>query len=1166
MKKNRIVPWQLEYDCLKIFRIMKISLLMFILCGLSVSAASYSQEKQVTISVKDATLLDIFDKIEKTTDFGFLINDDQIDLSKKYSLNVKDGNITELLNQLLDKKEYKYSIIENNVVITKLSARTAGKDNRMVQQQLVIKGLVTDKTGEPLPGVNVYEKSKPQNGVITGINGTYTINVDSPDDVLMFSYIGFETQSINVAGRSSINITLVEEATGLDEVVVVGYGTQKKVNLTGSVAQVNSEVLENRPVKDVGAALKGVMPGLNIETNSGAPDATASFNIRGFTGLNKKASPLILVDGVEQDINQINPEDVASVSILKDAAASAIYGSRAPYGVILITTKKGKEGKMQINVSSNVSFSDIVGIPESLNSLDFANSFNEAYRNGRNPNRFDDETIQRIKDYQAGKITTTNVILDPSNPNSQWGVWWMANANVDWMKESFKTAVNQKHTVSFSGGLEGGKLNYYASMGYSGNNGQLAQGTVDKYARYNTVLKLDSKVNDWLGLSLNTRYSRREADRPNSAHGESWQFDRVLRMWPSLPLKNPDGNIPFMSPFLDMLGQGNYIQKSDDIWVTGGIELTPLKGLTIKGNYSWNTHARDRFNPLYTVIQLTDWTDPETNQSYYHERVQRNGTNSISKIFNHDSYHQAEMYANYEYTLANHNFGITGGYQQELKNYSSISGSKTNLITEDIPSFSTAIGENPSLGDALSHWSTRGYFARITYNYNGIYLVEFNGRYDGSSRFPEATRDEFFPSVSVGYNIAKENFWNIDQINLFKLRGSYGELGDQNVSNYLYLPSMDFVTKTGNVLGGSRVNEIRMPGLVSPNITWEKPRVIDLGFDIAALDNRLSITYDWYQRTTYDQLGPAETLPETLGASVPRTNNAVTETRGWDMSVTWRNQFQVAGKPFSYDATVTVSDYIGYVVDYDNETGAYSGNWTPGEVFGDIYGYKVDKVAQSSGDYTNGPSHHRINSNHWYPGDLVYQDLDGDGKIDGGATGHNWYSKGDLTVIGNSSPRYIYGIMLGADWNGFDIRMNFEGVGKRDVMRTGALFQGMQNGSIWNSTLHKHSSDYWTPDNRDAFYTRPYIYGPGSEKNYINNDRFLSNGAYLRFSTLSLGYTFSNRVTELLSMQKLKLYATVENVGLLINKSHTKLDPIFLNNSYTYPPQRTISLGANITF
>ncbi|TKG97411.1 SusC/RagA family TonB-linked outer membrane protein [Puteibacter caeruleilacunae] len=1167
MKKNEFTDDLCRGRLHVILRVMKLTTI-FILFGLiSVAANTYSQSAKLSLKMKNVTLSQVFDQIEKQSEFNIFYKKGVIDETQKISMDFKDLSIEEVLKRLLDEKSINYMVIDRDIVLTKAKMIASNQEKK-------ISGTVTDSDGEPLPGVSVVVEGTTV-GITTDFDGKYSLNLPANASKVLFSFVGMKTQTVEVGSQSVINIVMVEDAIGMEEVVVVAYGTMKKENLTGAVDQVSSVELESRPIKDVGQGLKGIIPNLNITESSGAPNASASFNIRGFTGFDSNqnpssGSPLILIDGVAQDINQINPEDVASISVLKDAASAAIYGSRAPHGVILVTTKSGKQGKMNISIASNVSFSEVVGLPDGVTSVEFAQAWNDAFLNARKGLYYSDETIQKMQEYIDGK-RTDGAAIDPGA--GRWGAYGdFQYGNTDWQKEAYRDwQVNQKHTISFSGGMKDNKLNYYASLGWSQNQGIMHKMLTDKYDRYNTTLKLTSQINEWLSLSLNNRYSRRVTNRPgynpyNAANpGSDYYFTEFVggRTWPVVPFYNPDGNMVYSNPVFRALAGGNYKDYIDDFWTTAAADLTPIKGLKIHGAYTWNIHSRDFTKVNKSITPITDWVD-ENGKHWYHEWKYAQHPNSVVQRFYKDTYHQIDLFATYDFNIENHNFSILAGYNEEEKKYKQLYALKKELITEDVGSISTAIGESPTVDDAMSEWATRGYFGRIKYNYKEKYLVEVNGRYDASSRFPENTRWDFFPSVSVGYNVAKEDFWNIDQVSTFKVRGSWGKLGNQNVSNYPYLPTMGITAKTGNVIGGSRVPAVRMPGLVSTDITWEKPSTIDVGFDLSAFNSRLNITYDWYQRRIADMIGKAEQLPTVLGTSAPKRNDAEAETRGWELSVGWKDQADLAGSPLNWSARVVVSDYIGYMTKYENKTVSWSGTWTKGERFGDIYGYEVEKVAQSSSDFTNAPSHHRLHSDYWFPGDLVYKDLDGNGMVDGGTSA--WYNHGDLKVLGNTSPRYTYGITLSADWKGFDVRTNFEGVGKQDRWFSGLYYQGI-SGSMWSSTVMKHSMDYWRADNTDAFFPRPYM-SSESGKKYKTNSRHITNAAYLRFKTLQLGYNIPKRTLKRIGLSKLRLYTTIENVGMIINKSHVKIDPLLIlnGNGRTYPPQRTFSFGVNLTF
>ncbi|MEG1008063.1 MAG: TonB-dependent receptor, partial [Bacteroides sp.] len=1015
---------------------------------------------------------------------------------------------------------------------------------------------VKDAAGETIIGANVMVKGT-NNGTITDMDGHFTLNA-SPTDVLVVTYMGYQQQEISLNGKTFVNIMMQEDAKALDEVVVVAYGTQKKVNLTAAVETVNSKVLENRPVKSTAQMLEGVVPNLNISTRSGAPDASSSLNIRGFTGMNNDGAvsggPLVLIDGVAQSLDMINPNDVESISVLKDAAASAIYGSRAPYGVILVTTKSGEKGKkVSINYSGTYQINQPTMLPHSANSVDFARSMNGAFQNSLKEAFFPKETIQRMQDYIDGKITDNNKIM----PNGRWGEHTDANANTDYLGYAFKDfSQNTTHDISLSGGTA--KSSYYAGLGYSFREG-IYNTDQDKYDRYSAILKLDSEITNWLSVSFNSRYVRQETTRPNYINAENSSksdesFWKSLGYFPNIPIKNPDGSYHRLSamPMLDGAG-GKFANIVDDYWFTGGVKVNPIKDLTIKGNFSWNMQSA-----------LMDTNTMQFNITQPNGEVMRSARSAnVDKIYkkaSRSNYYTMDLTADYHKAFGKHDFTVLGGLQLEYKQNHNIIGSTTGLYTQEIPSLNVSWGDNLMSKDEINHWASMGYFFRASYNYDSRYLLDVNGRYDAASKYPADSRWAFFPSVSAGWNIAREKFWTIDEVSTFKLTGSFGRLGDQGSGNYLYIPTMSTNPNGPIILNGERPPYVSMPDIIPPNITWSKPQSLGFGVEVAAFNNRLRGEYYWYQRTVYDQLGPADKLPEVLGTNPPQTNNAVSETRGWELSLSWRDKAcTIAEKPLNYDVRFILSDYIGYVVSYpDNVAGSRSA-WTPGQVFGKVYGYHSTGIAADKDYLINNV----LPGNGWYyPGDLMYQDANGDGRIDGGV-GSTWYSMGDLNELGFSYPRMKYSINLGLDWNNFNLSMLLDGVGKE--------VRYINNISVFGHTadwsarymFDQHAElGYWSANNTGAFFPRAYQ----DSKNFGSaNDKYLIDLAHLRIKNIALGYTLPTTTIKKLGLSRLSFNLSIENLGMIYYKSWLDLDPQMIRqNGNGYPIQRTYSLGVKI--
>ncbi|MCT4591264.1 MAG: TonB-dependent receptor [Carboxylicivirga sp.] len=1140
----------------RMMRVMKLSFLLLLIGFLQMSAKSYGQKEKLTLKMQDVSAQEVFKQLEHQAGLKFFYQDEQLSKIGHVSIDASEQSLNDVLSDLLDQTGLTFKLIDNHVII--LAAESNSNKSSAQQEKETIKGLVTDKNGDAIPGVNVFEKSNPQNGVITGVDGSYSLSVSNSDAIISFSFIGFETQDINVAGRKTIDIVLLQDMENIDEVVVVGYGTQKKINTTGAVSQIEGDVLESRPITNVADGLSNRVAGLNVTKTNGAPGSSASWNIRGFTGLSKDQwgnvvattkQPLILVDGIEQNPDVLNPEDIESISVLKDASASAIYGSRAPYGVVIITTKSGSKGKMSINYNNNFSWKSMTDVPQPVDGLTFAKAFNEAYNNARQPAVFSDETLGKIEAYMNGTGPNNTIGND-----GLWRQWTESHGNTDWMKEWFNdNSFSQSHNVALSGGVESGKLDYYASFGYSEDNGILKHVPKDEYNRYNFSIKVRSQINKWVQTTANVRYSQRNYSRSNI--DDNTVLNQVARLWPTTPAVNPDGVEHRNNLYWPLKSGGYYDDVQDDLTSRLEVKITPFEGFNIVGSASYSKFykkfKRNRFN--YKV--------PQPGDNYI---IGGNMPNSVEEEMRNDDYLQMEAYMSYERLFGKHFMKVLAGHQSEEKNYHTLYGSKAGLITQNVPSISTATG-TVNLDDALGHWSTEGYFFRVNYNYEEKYLLEVNGRYDASSRFPSHTRWAFFPSFSLGWNVAKENFWPIAEVNTFKLRGSYGKLGNANVANYLYLPQMNYYAKGGVMLGNENASRISMPGILSPDITWEKPEVINVGFDAAAFNNRLNVSYEWFQRTIKDQISPPVEASAVLGTNPPDTNNGVSETRGWELTINWRDRLgSIMGKEVKYGVGFNISDYIGYVVKYPNTTGSYSGIWTAGERFGDILGYETVGIASDINQYNNAASHHRLWSQSWHAGDIIYKDQDGDGKIDSGNS--RWYNKGDLVNLGNTTPRYQYGFNLEAQWNGFDINMFFEGVGKQDLTMSGMYFWGI-TGSQWHSSLFDHNNDYWSPTNTDAYFPRIY-FGGESGKNQQTQSKYVINGAYMRFKTLQLGYNLPASWLNKIGLNNCRIFTSIENVGMIYKASKLDLDPVILrsNSGQIYPPQRTISLGLNVGF
>ncbi len=1143
----------------KLLRIMRYSVFfLFMSVFTAFAAETNSQSASIHINGQNLTIGTFIEQVEKQTDYLFVYSKNEVNLEEGLSLNSGKKSVKNCLNEAFNDSDIKYVFENDYIVLTKNSALFVAQ-----QSKTAITGIVVDETGEPVIGANVVEKGT-TNGLITDAEGHFSIQVN-PNATLTISYIGYTTQDIAVGNRTSLNITLAEDTQVLNEIVVVGYGVQKKVNLTGAVSQIGGERLENRSVPTLTQALQGTVANLNISTPNGSPGKSQDINIRGYTGINiddngtksnVSGSPLIVIDGIQGgDLSTINMNDVESISVLKDAASAAIYGSSAPFGVILITTKKGKSGKPAISYNNNFGFAQPINLPHYVNSLDFALAFNEVDKNSNMAPMFDDDVIQRIKDYQAGKITDETM---KNTSSDNWLSWNTANANNDWFDIYFKNfSFSQQHNLGVSGGTE--NSNYYAGIGYNQQDG-LYNWANDVYKRYNVRANLSSNLTKWITFNFRSAFSRAETDVPFSYSGFTGSddfsygyFHQLGRTFPTVALKNPDGNYSESSGVLTFTDGGRSKATTDNATLTGELVLNLMPGWKATVNYTYDgTYYEDSKHKKTFYI-----TKPSG------AKEARGGTtpNSIERNMYKNQHHTVNAFTSYEKTIKDHYFNVMLGFTQELYDKLKMKGSNDNLYTDGVPMLSMTYGSNRSVSDEASQLAIRGGFGRINYNYKEKYLLELNGRYDGTSRFLEDVRYKFYPGVSAGWVISRELFWEPIQsyVNSFKVRGSYASLGDQSfTSNYYpFYPSLGNNAPTGTnwIFSGGRESSFWQPGLVNYNLTWITTNTLGFGTDMSFLKNRLNFSFDWYRRHAKDFVSFGEKLPAILGTTAPRVNDAETETIGFEISMGWKDKI---GK-VSYGASVVLSDYTGKILKYNNPSRLISDMWYDGMTMGEIWGYETVGLFKDQAEI-DATDQSYLNAN-WYVGDVHYKDLNGDGKIN---IGENTVDNpGDRKIIGNSTPRYSFGINLNAEWNGFDATIFMQGVGKRDMMfAEGAnYFWGFT--SEWQSAYFTEHTDRWTETNPNGYFPRAYF---DNAKNRKAQSRYLQDASYLRIKNLQLGYTIPRTWTERISLQKARFFVNIENLATF-SKLMKIVDPEIVNTeAKVYPLKRTWAFGVNVTF
>ena len=1141
MKKIKMVRDIQPYPLHKILMTMRIIMLLMLLGITQVHAGQVNTESyKITLNIKNSTIEKILFQIEEKTNYVFIYNKDLIDVNRLVNINSDGEDLDVVLSKIFSGQRVKFQRVKNNIIISPVYGLPQQK------KELRITGKVMDKFSDPIPGVNIFIKGT-TTGTITSVDGSYSINVDDPNSILVYSFIGFETQEIHVAGRKEINVTLIESSIALDEVVSVGYGTKKKTNLTGAVQQVVAKDLEDRVVIDPVKALQGAIPNLNITYNSGKVNAVPDLNIRGMESLSG-GKPLIVIDGVPADINQfmeLNPSDVESVSTLMDAASAAIYGARAAFGVVLVTTKKGSNESLSVSYNMNLSFKNPVIIPEFIMDPVIISEERQKGAGGWYDLSYDLELMGQMEEEGI------DVMLNPKNPE-----YYFYAGRTNWYKEAIKkNAFSQIHNLSLSG--KSNRVRYYLSSGYSANNGTFKYGD-DTYDKYNMRIKLDFDLTDWLLLSNNTSYNYDAYDEPS----QGFNIGRLYDNYTTNIIRNPDGSWTNQGAALfGAASEGGRSQSYNSrFWTSFTAKVTLWKDLlTLTGKASF---MRGNWT------QKSFWLPIEYNVGPEITRVHHPVMDARRKAYD-DRQNVYDLYLNLDKSFNSHNFHVLVGYNQEYRYEEGFSAYRKELISPSVPSIGLATGDR-EVGEYITDWATQSGFFRFSYDYAGKYLIEFNGRYDGTSRFPENDRFGFFPSVSLGWNVANEGFFdNISNIiSSLKPRFSYGSLGNQDVGAYAYLPTMGS-GKTRSIIAGQKLDQqttIYAPGIVSGSLTWETVTTTNYGVDFGFLRNRLTGSFDYYHRATTNMLTKSKQLPAVLGTSEPKENAADLLTKGWELLLGWKSQFNLASSPFNYSVGFNLADSRSWITKFDNPDGKLS-DYYVGYEMGTIWGYEVDGLFQSEEEIAN----HANQSNFWTypgkvppaPGDIKFNDLNGDGVIRGAQT---VYDMQDQRNIGNTHSRFTTGVRANFSWKGIDFSMFWQGVLKRDWYPRNQLFWGLSS-NPWSNLQKYNYENSWTPERTDAYMPRVKGYAAswwsGAEM-LRKNTRYLQDAWYMRLKNITVGYSLPRNLLSEIKIEQVRVFFTGENMATFTGIKNPNIDPELLGESY--PMQKLFSFGLNVKF
>ena len=1087
---------------------------------------------------------------------------------------------------------------------------------QLIFSQITVNGTLTDAdTGDPLVGASVRVKDSDK-GTITDLDGKFSLEVPSKNSILAFSYIGYVPQEVVVGDNRSFNIALKPSNVNLEEVVVVGYGTQKKENLTGAVSTVNvSKTLESKPIPDVSRNLKGTVPGLTITHATGKLDQEANIKLRGYGSVNGASNPLILIDGVEGRLSDINPESIESVSVLKDAASSSIYGVRAAFGVILITTKKGKKGKPVISYSNNFSTNKPIWnikhapmeyLMDAIHTAKGRNNGGAPFAFGMGGEDWRNKSIQWEKDYGylGSKLSDETMIegRDFEVINGQFYSYRSWDVFGQILNDNAK---KQNHNISIRGGND--IVNYSISFAKNLEEG-LYKVNTETLDRNTLNANFSAKLNNWTTLNYYSMFTKKVYEEPFSyrAGYRLGELFYALR-WPNnFPYGVADGTYygaPKGASFIGPIGflrnanrnrtERDYLRHT--IEGVFNVFKQDAQTLDFTANFSYSKSDNELHVKGGSVPMINWWSvghPPKFDPTYYSTSTSRNKTSySMSK----NKLYSFNAFANYtNKSIEDNTFSILAGTNIEQNDYSYLIARKPFLLDPRLPELATATGDAYA-NNSKSRWRVLGFFSRLNYNYKEKILLELNGRLDGSSRFPKGDRFAFFPSASIGYRLSQEEFMQdfLDNIkvNNLKLRASWGEIGYQDVGQFVFVPTLSNYDAKW-ITESQFEKTFGNPKVVSPSLTWEKIETKNFGVDMGLFDGQVNLGFDIFQRKNKNMLGPGEQLPVVLGASVPLVNAGELTTNGWELSLDFRHDFS---KDFNFYFTGILADAQATITKWKNESGILS-DFYEGMKLGEIWGFETDRLFQADDFNSDGSLKEGIpvQDKNMYtsgfnlgPGDVKYKDLNGDGVVNKGE--FTVKDHGDLKVIGNTTPRYEYSIRTGFDFKSFDFGVYFQGVGKREYWGTGNVALADYHYDV----LYDYQTDYWREDNTDAFYPRPfasnaYSYIPNTKNvgrllnggrmlmygknNYVPQSRYVQNLAYVRLKELTLGYTLPASFTQRYSIEKFRLYFSAFNLTEW-TKSFAPIDPESTINYYgslsfygtQLPQTRSYSFGLQLT-
>ncbi|MEX6688202.1 TonB-dependent receptor [Danxiaibacter flavus] len=1088
---------------------MKLTAFIILVSCLHVSAAGFGQDARITLQMKQAPLVKILRTIEQKTNYKFVYSSNIFPGDIVTSINVKDKAVADVLTEVLTNTGFTYKLMGDDIVVIMQAAEE--------KQRHVVHGKVTSAKGEPLESVTIVV-NKPSSVSVTDAKGEYSVNADD-DAVLSFSSVGFSSQDISVGGKSEINVVLQSTSAQLNEIVVVGYNTQNKRKLTSAVATVSGDELNKRVATNPATLLQGQLPGLQVVQSSGEPgNEGVQLRIRGigtFSGAGN--DPLVIVDGLPGSMTVLNPNDIESVSLLKDAASAAIYGSRGANGVIVIKTKKGKGGGFTVNYNYNIGSSKATKLPDLItNSAEFMELSNEARANSGLQGLYTQDQIDLYRN-------ATDRVKYP---------------NHNWLNDVFKTATIQNHYLNMSGGKE--NTNYSLGLGYSDQNGVVI-GFNEK--KYTMDFGLSSKVNKrvTIGTNIQMRYSHRLYPE----NGGVDMFLSTLAQSPLYPPKSPDGRW-IKRAYPNELGNKNTVAiveedvriRADDYYAQGNLSLD----VDIIDGLKWENRAGMNFD----AYKYNDFRP--TVQTYYYNDMSSAGLLDVGtpglNVGRTDNIYTV-YYSQFTYRkgFGDHNISALAGYQQEYNGGSNLYASRTQFPTNELRELNAGPTNGQTNSGTSSQWAIRSFYGNANYDYKDRYLLSGSLRYDGTSRLPEDSRWGLFYSFSGGWRLSQEAFLrDVSWLNDLKIRGSWGQLGNQNIGTYPYQPVLD---NRNYAFGGSVSTGYSASTLVDPSLTWETTRVVDVGVDFTVLNNRLTLTADWFNKYTFDILRGSQ-VPLWLGLNAPTINNGALRNKGFEVSAQYKDMI---GKDFSWYVGGNIQAYKNKLESFGKTEISGNSIREEGKPLDEFYLYQWDGIFQDQKEIDNSPKQPVTPT----PGDLKIKDINGDGVI----------NDKDRTYTPGRYPSFQYSFNLGAAWKGFDFNAQFYGSEGQKIYVTGWGIEPFRQGSVPTTDWRNR----WTPDHHTN--TMPKIYVADSYpavQNYAST-YFLKDATYIRLKNIQVGYTLPVQTIRKIGMKSLRVYFTADNV--FTASKFPGLDPERTNvsgNYLSYPQNRTFTFGASVQF